>query len=222
MQKDPASRILNIVFVGSFNPAIFSPMWFAAKNIISEKEALDARIELIHPEFSRFEVSDCLYEIHLNRFVATTKHSHLFEKLQDNVINIFNHLRETPIYQVGINWYYRYEFLDSEKESYVNFGHLHVPKSDFWDKHLTNPGLQDMKIQATRVDNYNGVYNVSINKSQTGNYAIDLHFNDHYELKNEEKVYDSNKAIEIIEKNYSSSRDFANKLLIEVFNYGTK
>ena len=220
MIKEPSSRVLNIVFVGSFNPSIICPAWLAAKNIIKEEESSNAKVEMIHPEFSKFEISDCVYEIFLNRFSVTTKHTHLFEKMQDNVIKILNLLRETPIIQAGINWHHIYEFLESEHEDYVNFGHKHVPKENFWNKHLKNPGLYELKITSDREDDYKGKYNVFIKKGN--GRSVQLHFNDHYEIQNEgDKIADASKAIELIDKNFSTSREVSSKLLKELFEYGS-
>lgn len=221
--KEPSSRVLNIVFLGSFNPAILSPTWLEAKGIINETEASASKpkIGLIHNDVSKFEVSDCLYEIFLNRFSITTKHTHLFEKAQDITIKIFDLLKETPITKVGINWHHTYDFLESEHEDYINFGHKHIPKKDFWDKHLKNPGLYDLRIQSEREDNYIGQYNIYIKKSN--GRSVELHFNDHYDLQTGEDTTISNaeKAIEIINTDFSKSRSKANKILKELFEYGT-
>ena len=220
VKKEPSSRILNIVLVGSFNPAIISPGWLALKKIISDEEASNSKIDLIHREVSKFEVSDCTYEIFLDRCSITTKHAHLFEKLQDNVIKIFNFLKETPVVKVGFNWQSVYEFLESEHDDYVNFGHKHIPKEDFWNKHLKNPGLHDLKIESERSDDYDGKYNFYIKKGN--GRSVILHFNDHYEIKGENKnISDASKAIELIDKNFSNSRDYANEILKKLFEYGS-
>ena len=72
-----------------------------------------------------------LHAVFFDRFIVGAKHSHFFDKAQDNIINIFAHLQQTPLYQDGINWHNIYEFLESEKETYISFGHLHAPKEDF-------------------------------------------------------------------------------------------
>lgn len=218
-KKEPNSRVLNIVFLGSFNPAILSPAWLGAKNIISESEVSNAKIGLIHNEVSKFEVSDCVYEIFLDRFNITTKHTHLFEKMQDNIIKIFNLLKETPIVKVGINWHHIYDFLESEHDDYVNFGHKHVPKEDFWNKHFKNPGLHDLRIQSDREDSYSGKYNTYIKKGN--GRSVQLHFNDHYDIDGKDNIVsNAEAAIEIIDNNFSNSRDYANKILKELFEYG--
>ena len=44
------SQMVDIVFLGRFNPSIFQPMWFSSHGLLREEEADEAEIGLIHPE----------------------------------------------------------------------------------------------------------------------------------------------------------------------------
>ena len=55
----PEIEGVGIVLVGSFNPRIFQPAWFATENLIREEEEQAAKIELIHRQVAIFyEVKD--------------------------------------------------------------------------------------------------------------------------------------------------------------------
>jgi hypothetical protein len=43
-----------IVFVGSFNPQIFQPAWFASRNLLKKEEADGAKIEIINRQLVIF------------------------------------------------------------------------------------------------------------------------------------------------------------------------
>ena len=45
MKRKPENRRSEVVLLGDFNPKIFSPAWFAAQELIGEKES-----EAIEPE----------------------------------------------------------------------------------------------------------------------------------------------------------------------------
>ncbi len=45
---------VSIVLVGSFNPAIFQPMWFAANELIGRADAENAEVAVVHPDITQF------------------------------------------------------------------------------------------------------------------------------------------------------------------------
>jgi hypothetical protein len=53
----PEIEGVGIVLVGSFNPRIFQPAWFAAENLIREEEEQAAKIELIHRQVAIFSTT---------------------------------------------------------------------------------------------------------------------------------------------------------------------
>ena len=56
MLIEPDVSGVEIVLVGSFNPPIFHPEWFAKYGIINSAEKDAAEIELIHREFAFFRM----------------------------------------------------------------------------------------------------------------------------------------------------------------------
>ena len=45
-----------IVLVGSFNPGMYHPLWFARENLISNEEAETASIKLLIGDLASFEL----------------------------------------------------------------------------------------------------------------------------------------------------------------------
>jgi len=73
---------INIVILGSFNPKIFQPAWFAANELIRKLEAEEADTEIIHNDISIFRIGDWLrLEVTRDRFNASTEQEAYFEVL---------------------------------------------------------------------------------------------------------------------------------------------
>ena len=60
MRIEPESDEAGIVIVGSFNPRIFQPFWLAKQNLISDEAAENAKITIIHPDITAFEIEPYL------------------------------------------------------------------------------------------------------------------------------------------------------------------
>ena len=45
---------VSVVALGSFNPAIFQPLWFSSNNLVRKEEAEGAEIKIIHHDVTMF------------------------------------------------------------------------------------------------------------------------------------------------------------------------
>ena len=98
-EKDDSS----IVLVGSLNPAIFHPAWFALNEIVGKEEINDAKIDVVHNEVSRFVVRGIAISVDPFRFAASCASLHR-ERVKDLVLVCFgNLLTQTPVRAMGIN-----------------------------------------------------------------------------------------------------------------------
>jgi len=106
----------SIILLGSFNPSIFQPMWFAAHNLISKQEGESAGTRVVHAQVSSFSVGDWLeLQVTEERFAASTLQEPSFEPLCDLVLGTFQLLRHTPIQKMGLNREFHFR-MSSEKE----------------------------------------------------------------------------------------------------------
>lgn len=102
MRIKPEFDQAGIVLLGSFNPAIFRPEWFARNGMIGEKESeipiiLQTQQELI------FEAAKFNLHVSLERFAISDISNHP-EHIKDLVISCFGKfLSHTPIHLMGIN-----------------------------------------------------------------------------------------------------------------------
>ena len=56
MRIEPELSSVRVVVVGDFNPAIFTPAWFALYGLLPERVASSANLEVAHPQMTKFGV----------------------------------------------------------------------------------------------------------------------------------------------------------------------
>src|SRR5437762_8820921 len=89
------SETLEVVMLGSFNPAILHPQWFLRQKLIGEEEALDAKVKVVAAEvadvsFAGIHIA-CLHQslaLSIQNVAFSTK---LFD-LIDALLNLLPHV----------------------------------------------------------------------------------------------------------------------------------
>jgi hypothetical protein len=123
----------SIVLIGSFNPAIFHPQWFARQGLISDSEADNATIKISVPQVSHFETEGFIMQVVPERFSVTSQPNANPAALQDLVSGAFYILEHTPVTGIGLN---RHLHIAMESEDDWNrLGDRLAPK-DGWNRIL--------------------------------------------------------------------------------------
>ena len=149
LEDDTAS----IVLIGSFNPAIFQPAWFAAKELIREAEATAATVDMIHPEVTSFRVGWLVLNVTRERFVAMSSDAAQHVALRDLVLGTFHILEHTPTSRVGMNRSMHFSLHDEQK--WHRLGNMLAPKEP-WADIAIKPGLLSLVMQSNRDDEVPG------------------------------------------------------------------
>lgn len=182
---------INIVLVGSFNPRIFQPAWFAANGLIPAEEGEHAHINIIHPDLVSFRTDWFDLSVEQDRFAVTTKSAPSYEPVRDLVISTFSLLEHTPIAHVGINYmlHYRLESDDSLR------GILDaLAPAKYWQEVMTAPWTRTVTMQSERPDEHAGSFQVTVEPSLQVESAIFIATNDHVEIP-AERVQEGAKAM---------------------------
>src|SRR5438132_983763 len=95
--RQPEVSGSGVVLLGSFNPAIFQPAWFARQNLIPTAEVDTAEIKIVHPQISHFETERFVIQATAERFVALTKPNAPEIAIRDLVMGTFYILEHTPV-----------------------------------------------------------------------------------------------------------------------------
>lgn len=208
MYKAPEIQGMSIVLLGSFNPKIFHPVWFAAQKLIREKEAEEANIELITPAVAKFSLDWMRLQVIQEQFVIETTQEPYYEILRDLVIGTFNFLSHTPVTMLGINT--QQHFKMHSEEEWHRLGHELVPKEKYWTPTLKKPGMRSLTIEGQRPDEYKGYIQVKIEPSTKIQSGIYISINDHYEA---EKESNCNTIIDILNIDWINAEQRAEKII---------
>src|ERR1700738_4905094 len=93
-----------VVLLGSFNPKIFQPEWFARQQLLPQPEADAADIKILIQQVCHFETERFVIEVTDQRFEASSKPSANPAPLRDLVRGIFFVLEHTPVTAMGLNY----------------------------------------------------------------------------------------------------------------------
>lgn len=194
---------INIVILGSFNPKIFQPAWFAANELIRKLEAEEADTEIIHNDISIFRIGDWLrLEVTRDRFNASTEQEAYFEVLVDFVLGTFSLLSHTPAGILGINTAMHYRV--KNEKLWHEIGDKLAPKEP-WKLLMRAPRLTRVEMQDVRVDGPKGYLRVRVEPSTRITPGIFINTNDHYEVDDPKNATGCSELMEILNTNWKSS-----------------
>ena len=95
---------MSIVALGSFNPAIFHPVWFARHKLIRDAEAEESKLKVMCPEITVVESEWFALQVTAERFSLETSDPRKFLPLRDLVTATFSILEHTPVGTVPTVW----------------------------------------------------------------------------------------------------------------------
>ena len=169
---------MSIVALGSFNPAIFHPVWFARQKLIRDAEADASQVKIVSPEITVVESEWFALQVTTERFSLETRDPRKFLPLKDLVTATFSTLEHTPISAFGFNSFQAFQLTSTE--AWHHFGHHFAPKTS-WTGILVDPGLRLLTIQGTRVGSSADRIQVSVQPAANNGVVISI--NEHYDIK---------------------------------------
>jgi hypothetical protein len=176
VQQDGAQ----IVVLGSFTPAIFSPAWLSAQRVIGDDEVADAEVQVIMPRLAAFRVGWLQCQVQDDRMSLATVDPQEFGTLRDAASAILTILSHTPISMMGLNRDIHVSIPDAD--SWHRIGDVLAPKEP-WESSLQLPGMRDVSVQGVREDDFAGSVNVSVQPSTLVIPGVYVNWNDHYVLR---------------------------------------
>jgi hypothetical protein len=180
MPSGPEIEAASIVVLGSFNPAMFHPLWFKMNQLIRPEEAESAKLEVTHPQISIFSLEWCRLQVETGRFVVEVTDRASFGLISDLVLGTFTILDQTPITAMGLNRSMHFK-MDS-REKWHAFGDMDMlaPK-EVWAKIMAKPGLVSLIMQEPR-ETPEGFLRVKVEPSGRIDPGIFIEMNNHYTL----------------------------------------
>lgn len=140
MRIEPSVSSTSIVLLGSFNPAILTPAWFAMNNLLPAEAADTAELHVAHPQLTAFTTDWLQLNVTTEQFAVHTAVPPDI-RLCDLVRRLFGELlSHTPLTAFGINREVHFRVANSDTRDRLL--HLLAP-ADPWvdlDKVLASDG----------------------------------------------------------------------------------
>lgn len=103
MRIEPELGGVDIIVLGDFNPAVFTPAWFALHDLLPKNVADSADLKVAHPRVAEFDADWLSLQVTDDRFVATTSQAP-WVRVRDLVVRVFKEqLVHTPLRACGVN-----------------------------------------------------------------------------------------------------------------------
>jgi len=213
MRIEPEISGVSIVLVGSFNPPIFHPEWFAKHSLISDKEKEAAEIAIIHREIAMFRMEWLTINVQPERFVAETQEAP-FIRLSDFVVKTFkDFLHHTPISMMGINR--QVDFSVENEDMRNRIGKMLAPHGAWgeWGKNIEGKSPKERggmislsMLQKDLDDRKRGYIKAKVEpSSKIKDVGIYMEVNDHYEVEPPVQNQDCEEIIIILERQFDDS-----------------
>jgi hypothetical protein len=217
---------ISVVAAGAFNPAIFHPSWFAARELLPPN-AVDEAVEkdfVAVRELASFTADWLSVQVTLEQAILSTVEEGRELDLRDLAKSVFDLLPETPVNAVGINA--DAHFRVSSEEEWHAIGDQFLPK-DFWQPLFeddrwsrredgTSVGLRSMTVEATR-DDGRGFLRLEVAPSvRLTPYGVYSGVNAHFQLTQGEERGNGYAAGRIIEDEWDSTRTVERELIQRV------
>ncbi len=216
------------VVLGSFNPAIFSPAWFALNKLVSVADADKPTNLIIHNQVCQFEIGELSIFCDQERFAVSCS-TNVYEIAKDLVLSTFGGiLPHTPIRGLGLNREVQFDCSSQTVRDAV--GDILAPKAPWglWAEDLLNAGgasqhgsgLASLTMRYHRPSMpFPGHIQAQVQSSilptliRTGIY---MSVNSHYDLGSKSNKLSTNLLMKIGEDEWTKSIDKADMIIDQI------
>lgn len=206
---------LSVVLLGSFNPAIFQPFWFARHKLVGDEEAGAATIELVRPELTRCIIGPFTIQV-MPQQAAFESDVGKQGPLRDLVTGTFDVLRETPVKALGIN---RFVHFRASKQRMDAIGHALAPPSAWSTVLGAKPEMRGLISWGHRKGGGDARFQVTVQPSARLKLGVHIAANEHHEFAGEAAA---TAVTETLAKHYDHAIHHASIVAQHVMGLGVK
>ena len=189
MRVEPEISGVVIVLLGDFNPAIFTPAWFAMNGLLPRAAADNADLQVAHRQVTEFSTEWLKLQVTTDRFMADTGQApHI--RVRDLVVRVFNeHLHHTPVRAMGINRNVHFRVTSAAERNRIGKALAPVEPWGRWRQELgldgEYGGMTSLTMSQLRLEDRpkGGRINVKVepsNRIGDGRSGVFVEVNDHY------------------------------------------
>jgi hypothetical protein len=192
---------ISVVLLGSFNPPIFQPAWFASNQLLRPNEAEEAKVGVIHPDATITEMGPFHLQVLRERFEVSTSQPQDYEVLRDLVLATFRLLSHTPVTRLGINWNSHYRIHEG---SWADVQARLWPAS-IWNDVLEQPSLTAAVMRGERTSGKPGTVEIRVERSVPVADGLYVGYNDEYVLGAAEEEPVAQPALDVLQNDFATS-----------------
>lgn len=222
MRIEPEIAGVSLVMLGHFNPLIFSHSWFGWHGLLPEEIVNNARVQIAHPDITKFNADWLNLQVDRERFIINTVQAP-YVRLQDLAVRIFrDQLPHTPLKVLGINREIHFSVKKFEERDRLGRALAPVEPWGEWGKKLEpdgkHGGMTTLNMRQLNPEGRTagGQINVTVepsNKVGDGLLGVYVRVNDHYVIKNTESQTATSEIVKLLEDNFAGSLQRANKII---------
>ena len=213
MRIEPEISGVSVVLLGKFNPAIFTPAWFALHDLLPKNAADNATLQIAHEQVTEFSTDWLRLQVTVERFLVATLQAP-YIRLRDLVVRIFGeHLYHTPLSSLGINRDVHFQVSDLAARDRIGRTLAPVRPWGDWGQNLGLDGEQGGMTSLTMTRGNpegrpaGGRINVTVepsNRIGQGRFGVYVRVNDHYAI-NDTGLGAGQPLIRLFEDNFDTS-----------------
>lgn len=230
MRIEPEISGVSVVLLGDFNPAIFTPAWFALHGLLPESVADSADLRVAHQQVTEFAAEWLRLQVTAERFCVETSQAP-YVRLCDLVARTFEeYLHHTPLRAFGINRDVHFRVQDLSERDRIGRTLAPVEPWGAWGQDL---GLDERQggmtsLTMTRLNPEGrpngGQINVTVEPSHRigeGRTGVYVRVNDHYAVDNAE-LGTAERLMELFEDNFDKSLKRSNDIIDHIMSLAKK
>ena len=226
MRIEPEVSGVSVVLLGDFNPAIFTPAWFALHGLLPESVADSADLQVAHQQVTEFAAEWLRLQVTVDKFsVETSQAPHI--RLRDLVSRIFKeHLLHTPLRAFGINRNVHFQVKSLAERNRIGRTLAPVEPWGAWGQNLgldgKHGGMTSLTMSQVSPQGRptGGQINVTVepsNRIGKGRTGVYVRVNDHYAIDNAE-LGSAERLMELFEDNFDTSLERSNGIIDHIMS----
>ena len=226
MRIEPEIGSVSVVLLGKFNPAIFTPAWFALQGLLPESAATSANLQVAHPQGTVFSTEWLHLNVTADRFLVETLQAP-YIRLRDLVVRLFKeHLHHTPLNALGINRDVHFQVRSLAERDRIGRTLAPVEPWGVWRHDLGSDGEHGGMTSLT-MSQINpegrptgGRINVKVepsNKIGEGRLGVYVQVNDHYAI-DDTSPGAGERLIGLLENNFDTSLNRSNSIVDHIMS----
>ena len=229
MRFDPETSGVTVVLVGDFNPAIFTPAWFALNGLLPESVTTNANLKVAHRQLTSFDADWLSLEVRAERFIAITFLAP-YVRLHDLVVRVFkDHLYHTPIRAFGINRDLHFQVPNLLARDQIGNKLAPVDPWGSWGQALSRKsergGMTSLTMSQFDPEGRpsGGQVNVTVepsNRIGEGRYGVYVAVNDHYSIESAESGT-AERTVRLFDENFDRSIQRSEEIIDHVMSLAT-